>query len=134
MINEDKVRELFHVALYDSKDDEVQKQAASYYGWDYIWKEGLKSFFAGTFAFAGFLMLWIAVNAQELLEKINELDFKTMGITAGILYVAFMVIYIFATIIVYAAKYKAGRKDVRKYMSHLKAVGRIYSREEKLKR
>ena len=69
MINEDKVRELFHVALYDSKDDEVQKQAASYYGWDYIWKEGLKSFFAGTFAFAGFLMLWIAVNAQELLEK-----------------------------------------------------------------
>ena len=134
MINEDKVRELFHVALYDSKDSQVQKQAASYSGWDYIWKEGLKSFFTGTFAFIGFIILWIAVNADDLLNRINNLDFKSMGITAAILYVAFMAIYIFATIIVYAAKYKAGRKDVRKYMSHLKAVGRMYTREEKLKR
>ena len=54
MINEEKVRELFNIALCDSKSDDsrVQKQSASYYGWDYIWKEGLKSFFTGTFAFA----------------------------------------------------------------------------------
>lgn len=41
-----KVRELFNIALCDSKSDDsrVQKQSASYYGWDYIWKEGLKSF------------------------------------------------------------------------------------------
>ena len=44
MINEEKVRELFNIALCDSKSDDsrVQKQSASYYGWDYIWKEGLK--------------------------------------------------------------------------------------------
>ena len=41
MINEEKVRELFNIALCDSKSDDsrVQKQSASYYGWDYIWKE-----------------------------------------------------------------------------------------------
>ncbi len=45
MINEEKVRELFNIALCDSKSDDsrVQKQSASYYGWDYIWKEGLKA-------------------------------------------------------------------------------------------
>ncbi len=134
MINEDKVRELFQVALYDSKDDQIAKQTASYYGWDYIGKEGLKSFFTGTFAFIGFIILWVAVNAESLLNRINNLDFKSMGITTAVLYVAFMVIYIFATIVVYASKYKAGRKDVRKYMSHLKAVGKMYAREEKLKR
>ena len=39
MINEEKVRELFNIALCDSKSDDsrVQKQSASYYGWDYIW-------------------------------------------------------------------------------------------------
>ena len=38
MINEEKVRELFNIALCDSKSDDsrVQKQSASYYGWDYI--------------------------------------------------------------------------------------------------
>ena len=68
MINEEKVRELFNIALCDSKSDDsrIQKQSASYYGWDYIWKEGLKSFFTGTFAFAGLVVMWVAVNAGEL--------------------------------------------------------------------
>ena len=136
MINEEKVRELFNIALCDSKSDDsrVQKQSASYYGWDYIWKEGLKSFFTGTFAFAGLVVMWVAVNAAELLDRINKLDFKAMGVTIGILYIAFMAVYIFVTIVVYTARYKAGRREVRKYANHLKAVGRIYSREEKMKR
>ena len=35
MINEEKVRELFNIALCDSKSDDsrIQKQSASYYGW-----------------------------------------------------------------------------------------------------
>ena len=128
MINEEKVRELFNIALCDSKSDDsrIQKQSASYYGWDYIWKEGLKSFFTGTFAFAGLVVMWVAVNAGELLDKI--------GVTIGILYIAFMAVYIFVTIVVYTARYKAGRRQVRRYANHLKAVGRIYSREEKIKR
>ena len=128
MINEEKVRELFNIALCDSKSDDsrVQKQSASYY-------EGLKSFFTGTFAFAGLVVMWVAVNAAELLDRINKLDFKAMGVTIGILYIAFMAVYIFVTIVVYTARYKAGRREVRKYANHLKAVGRIYSREEKIK-
>lgn len=91
-----KVRELFNIALCDSKSDDsrVQKQSASYYGWDYIWKEGLKSFFTGTFAFAGLVVMWVAVNAAELLDRINKLDFKAIGVTIGILYIAFMAVYI----------------------------------------
>ena len=92
MINEEKVRELFNIALCDSKSDDsrVQKQSASYYGWDYIWKEGLKSFFTGTFAFAGLVVMWVAVNAAELLDRINKLDFKAIGVTIGILYITFL--------------------------------------------
>ena len=103
MINEEKVKELFHVAVYDSKDKRVDKQAASYYGWDYLWKEGLKSFFTGTFAFAGLVVLWMAINAEDLINRINNLDFKSIGITTGVLYVAFLAVYIFVTIVVYAS-------------------------------
>ena len=88
-------------------------------------------FRSGTFAFAGLVVMWVAVNAAELLDRINKLDFKAIGVTIGILYIAFMAVYIFVTIVVYTARYKAGRREVRKYANHLKAVGRIYSREEK---
>ena len=134
MINEEKVRELFNIALCDSKSDDsrVQKQSASYYGWDYIWKEGLKSFFTGTFAFAGLVVMWVAVNAAELLDRINKLDFKAMGVTIGILYIAFMAVYIFFSILVYTARNKDGRKEKSKKAKKLKEEGGKYFREGKI--
>ena len=76
MINEEKVRELFNIALCDSKSDDsrVQKQSASYYGWDYIWKEGLKSFFTGTFAFAGLVVMWVAGSRRRRRPPVCLID------------------------------------------------------------
>ena len=134
MINEDKVKELFYVARYDSEEDRFQKQMSSYYGWDFIWKEVLKSFFTGTLAFTGLTVLAVFTNAKQLLADINKIDFQSTGVMLGLIYIAFMLAYIMITIIVYAVRYKIGRKKARQYMEHLKRVGKMYEREEKLKR
>lgn len=134
MINEDKVKELFYVARYDSEEDIFQKQMSSYYGWDFIWKEVLKSFFTGTLAFTGLTVLAVFTNAKQLLADINKIDFQSAGVMLGLIYIAFMLAYIMITIIVYAVRYKTGRKKARQYMEHLKRVGKMYEREEKLKR
>lgn len=134
MINEDKVKELFYVARYDSEEDRFQKQMSSYYGWDFIWKEVLKSFFTGTLAFTGLTVLAVFTNASQLLADINKIDFQSVGVMLGLIYIAFMLAYIMITIIVYAVRYKTGRKKARQYMEHLKRVGKMYKREEKLKR
>ena len=134
MINEDKVKELFYVARYDSEEDRFQKQMSSYYGWDFIWKEVLKSFFTGTLAFTGLTVLAVFTNAKQLLADINKIDFQSSGVMLGLIYIAFMLAYIMITIIVYAVRYKTGRKKARQYMEHLKRVGKMYEREEKLKR
>ena len=134
MVNEDRVKKLYKVAVYEQNEEKEHRQAGLYYRSDYIGKEVVKSFFTGTFAFAGLVVLWMAINAEDLINRINDLDFKSIGITIGVLYVAFLAVYIFVTIVVYASRYKAGRKEVHEYMSHLKEVGRIYSREEKIKR
>lgn len=134
MINEDKVKELFYVARYDSEEDRFQKQMSSYYGWDFIWKEVLKSFFTGTLAFTGLTVLAVFTNAKQLLVDINKIDFQSAGVMLGLIYIAFMLAYIMITIIVYAVRYKTGRKKARQYMEHLKRVGKMYEREEKLKR
>ena len=134
MINEDKVKELLYVARYDSEEDRFQKQMSSYYGWDFIWKEVLKSFFTGTLAFTGLTVLAVFTNAKQLLADINKIDFQSAGVMLGLIYIAFMLAYIMITIIVYAVRYKTGRKKARQYMEHLKRVGKMYEREEKLKR
>lgn len=134
MINEDKVKELFYVARYDSEEDRFQKQMSSYYGWDFIWKEVLKSFFTGTLAFIGLTVLAVFTNASQLLADINKIDFQSVGVMLGLIYIAFMLAYIMITIIVYAVRYKTGRKKAHQYIEHLKRVGKMYEREEKLKR
>ena len=108
MINEDKVKELFYVARYDSEEDRFQKQMSSYYGWDFIWKEVLKSFFTGTLAFTGLTVLAVFTNAKQLLADINKIDFQSAGVMLGLIYIAFMLAYIMITIIVYAVRYKTG--------------------------
>ena len=128
------VKELFYVARYDSEEDRFQKQMSSYYGWDFIWKEVLKSFFTGTLAFTGLTVLAVFTNAKQLLADINKIDFQSAGVMLGLIYIAFMLAYIMITIIVYAVRYKTGRKKARQYMEHLKRVGKMYEREEKLKR
>ena len=77
MINEDKVKELFYVARYDSEEDRFQKKMSSYYVWDFIWKEVLKSFFTGTLAFTGLTVLAVFTNAKQLLADINKIDFQS---------------------------------------------------------
>ena len=45
MINEDRVKELYRMAVYDAYEDEKCQQTGKYYISDYVGKEMIKSFF-----------------------------------------------------------------------------------------
>ena len=45
MINEDRVKELYHLAAYESTNEKLHKEVNEYYLWDYVWKEVMTSFF-----------------------------------------------------------------------------------------
>ena len=74
MINEDRVKELYHLAVYESTSEKTHKQVNEYYMGDYVWKEVLKSFFSGTFAFVGIVCLW----AMNNMDKINAWRYLSM--------------------------------------------------------
>lgn len=133
MINEEKVKELYHVALYDTKERKEYEQVSRYYMKDYLVKEVLKSFFAGTIAFMGLLALYIMYNMDVLLAEINSMDIMETAMRYILLYVAFMLAYIFVTILVYALRYTKARKRLCENEEHLKKVYKMYEREEKIK-
>ena len=93
MIKDERVKELFQLALYDQKDDTLRNQVKSYFKSDYVGKEIIKSFFLGTLAFIFIGALYVLYNAQSLLEKINSLDLVQVGTGTAIIYVVFMVVY-----------------------------------------
>lgn len=133
MINEERVKELYHAAIYEAKQKKDYEQVRLYYRGDYIGKELLKSFFCGTILFGIFVLIWIIGNGQELLEQINHIDYLEIGSDMGVLYCVFMLVYFLVTWIVYAVRYVYAKREYQKYGETLKKINRMYVREDKLK-
>ncbi len=133
MINEERVKELYHMAVYDSHMDKVDSQIGQYYIWDYIGKELVRSFFTGTAAYVLIAVLWGMNDLEAVTARINNLDVVDLGVRAGILYAGFLAVYLLATAAVYLIRYAYGRKKLRRYAVHLKRVRKMYQREDKLR-
>ena len=122
MINEERVRELYQMAVYDETEDKKCHPMGEYYIWDYIGKEIVKSFFSGTIAFGLLIALWIIGDMTAAITFVNSADLMNLVIR-----------FILVTVFIYSIRYAEGRKQLRKYVGHLKKVHRMYRREDKLK-
>ena len=134
MINEERVKELTHMAIYDEHRQKECRQMGEYYMWDYVWKELLKSFFSGAMAFLLLLTLWGIHDVEECVEMIGRSNLKEMIGRVIIAYITFMAVYLIVTAVIYCVRYVYGRKRLRGYAEHLKKVRRMYRREEQMNR
>ncbi len=133
MVNEDRVKELFQMAVYDQNESSADKKTAEYYQKDYIWKEVLVSFFSGTAAFGLLLLLWGLAKGEELVVN-SSLDELASSLTAAVLvYIAFMAVYMLATVIAAYIRFAKSRSRLKKYRIHLRKLNKMYEREDKLK-
>ena len=133
MIDEERVKELCHMAIYDTHKERVDNQVSQYYMWDYISKELIKSVISGTIAFALMVVLWGMGDLERITELVNNLDFVNLSVELLLLYIAFLALYLFVTALVFSVRYVKGRKRLRKYGEHMTKVRKMYRRDERLK-
>lgn len=133
MIDEERVREMFHMAVYDRSEDRQARQMSEYYRIDYVGKELIKSFFSGTIVFLLLVLLVLLGVAEDVIDRLSSMDLAETGTMLVVLYAAFEFLYLLVTARIYRARYRSGRAELKKYYKHLKKVNRMYDREEKLK-
>ncbi len=133
MVNQDRVKQLYKIAIYEQTEEKEHRQIGQYYRSDYIGKEVIKSFLTGTIAYAIMVMLWVISNSELVLHQINTLEIVDTVIAAICIYVVFLLIYIFGTALVYYFRYKENKDKVDVYVENLKAAQNMFEREEKLK-
>ncbi len=133
MINEERVRQLYKVALYEQRDEKLHRQTGKYYRSDYIGKEIMKSIFTGTLAYLFILVLFFVNRWEVFLSKINQLDVTDWIIPVIVIYVIYMLLYLVSTYIVYRIRYEDSRKHLDEYEEELRILNKMYEREEKLK-
>ena len=133
MLNEERVKQLCKVALYEKREEKVHKQIGKYYRSDYIGKEILKSIFTGTAAYLCIAVLMVIYNWQDVLNVINALDFKENILPILLAYVLFMSGYIALTYVIYKTRYDNSRKNLDEYEKELRVLHQMYEREDKIK-
>lgn len=130
MINEERVRELFHIAKYDSTEEKKNRQMGQFYRSDYIWKELIKSFICGSIAFVLIVLLVIMYSVNDLIEEFGSFDLEHISVIFVILYLVFMIIYLIITYVIYYHRYTKGRKALKGLYEHVKKVNEMYDDEE----
>ena len=133
MINEERVKQLYKIALYEQSEEKRNRKVGQYYKSDYTGRQVVASIFTGTLAYGCFVGLWLLASWEEFLESINNLEIVGIVVSMIIYYLAFMVLYLIATYIVYSVRYESGKKKMKQYINDLKRAHKMYEREEKLK-
>ena len=131
MINEEKVKIMTKIAMYEQGEGKKYLPISKYYRSDYIGLALIKNFFLVTI---GYLLVIAAVAVyfgEYLMENIHKMNLVAMGIYVIAGYVAALVLYSVLPYIQYCVKYYMAKKSVRNYYAELTELTKMYGREEK---
>lgn len=131
MVNEEKVKLMTKLAIYESTKGKKQLNISKYYKRDYVRYNMFKTAVAATVAYLIIVGAYILLNVEEILLQLNDLDFLHEATRIGVSYVIFLVVYMVAARFVYSHKYEKVKPDVIIYNHDLKQLKELYDKEEK---
>ena len=124
MINEEKVKIMDQLAVYEKQEGRKYLPVSKYYRSDYIGLALIKNFFLVTIGYA-------AYNLEYLLDNVHKMDLISLGVVVLGGYIGILVLYSVLTYIQYTVKYHKAKKSVKQYYTQLTKLEKIYTREEK---
>lgn len=122
MVDEKKVKLMTKLAIYEQKEQHRAVPMSKFYKSDYVRYNVLKTWVAATVVYWSVFAVYIYMNFENVLIKINEIDyFKVIyNLLGG--YVAFCLIYYLFASFVYNYRYSKCRRGLAKYNGNLKKL------------
>jgi hypothetical protein len=133
MLNEDKMKLMIGIALFEKREGKRIFSVNRYFRSDYISMHLLRSFFAFTICYALCVAIWIMYNIDNLLNSMGSEE-MLLDIKAGcFIYLAGLVLYLIVTWVIYARRYEYARRGMNVYLAKLKRLSRRYEFQSRAK-
>ncbi len=126
MLNEEKISLMTKLALYEQNEGKKQIPMSGYYKGDYVSLNVLNSAIIGTIAYLLIVATIILINAEEIVEKLTEIDLLSVGKQILTYYLVFIVGYLIVSYIFYSVKFKSVRVKLNQYNADLKKLYEMY--------
>ncbi len=125
MLNNEKIILMTKLALYEQGKGKKSIPVGKYYKSDYVGMHLLSSFVYINVAYIIIFAIWVVQNSESLLKKLTT--GKIFGIVFYVvaIYVAVVILYLIASYIYFAYKYKKIRRSLKGYHSNLRQLQKI---------
>ena len=131
MLNNDKVRVMTRLAIYEKKRGKEDIGLSQYYKKDYIRLQVLNTIVFSTIGY-GLLVLLVGIYQSEyLIANAVTLNYKAIAMYVIGIYAMFLTISSLCTIIASTLKFEASRRKLAGYNKGLRCLQQIYESEEK---
>jgi hypothetical protein len=129
MLNNDRIRLMTKLALYEDKEGKEDIRLSKYYKTDYVRYEMLKSIIFVTFAYALILGLLIMYKSEYIIKNAMNQNYELRGIQIFGCYAILVVVYGVGSALFHSYKYDRSRKKLGRYYKLLKRLNKLYKEE-----
>lgn len=132
MLNQDKVRLMTRLAIFEEADEgKGALKISKYYKHDYVRWEIIKTILSVTVGYLLVLALVALYFSEYLIANAVLLDYRSLGMRILGIYLVLLVFYVSCALVGYSYKYGRERKNLVRYYKSLKRLMGIYREEEK---
>ncbi len=133
MLNENKVKMMTKMAIYEKNEGKKMLRNARYYKGDYVALAALKSTITTTLAFIIIVIMIAISNTETIIRQINSMDYATLGKKIAVYYIISLIIYAIISGVYSAYQYDKSRSGIKRYFMRLNKLERFYNGQRKRK-
>ena len=115
MLNNQKIKKMHKLAVYESGEGKKHLAISNYYRSDYIGLALIKNFFLTTIAYGLLLMIYFGYRSEYFMENIHKMNLVFMAAEVIGLYIILLVAYSILTYVYCFLKYSKAQKGIQEY-------------------
>lgn len=129
MLNNDRIRLMTKLALYENKEGKEDIRLSKYYKTDYVRYQIIKSIICATIGYAFILAIIILYRSEFIIANAVTMDYKTVGTYILGIYIMIVSVYGLGSAVGYSILYDKSRKKLGRYYKLLQRLNKIYNDE-----
>lgn len=132
MLNEERIKLMTKLALYEQGEGKKALKTTKYFKSDYVSRNVIYSILSGIFTYALLVLLWVLFRIEYYTTNISNLNIVFIIIMVSVFFILFMTLYLILSYFVFSIRYKNYRRGLSEYNEDLKNLHKMYKLESKV--
>lgn len=133
MLNEDKIKLMTSISMFEKKEGKRMFPARQYFKSDYVGSHMIRSFLSYTFCWLVMVGIWILYNIEDVFGSLVLDHLWRVLLFYGIFYGAGLLLYLAVTFRIYSKRYTYASRELKMYVAKLKRLEKRYEFNNKTK-